>query len=333
MSESFNKADNAFILGWAKKIKGVVQLGGKCTKCGNDDFFVLEFHHPNNNKENNLHDLKAYRWSLIEKELVKCVLLCNNCHAEEHYKNTRNGQMHAELLISCKLTKCGICDYRGVDSLTSLVFHHSDPSSKKFTINKALIRQLKVSVQELNDELSKCIVLCRNCHRKEHINKDKFERFKEAIFDRIESYKELRPEIDRKQIWDMYHNQGMRQKDIVGYFGCSKGTISDAIKKYAYKNGLELPNRTIVRATDKRIYVERDKVVHQKICPQCQSEFTTPKKNQKYCSKKCMGLSNRKVKHPTPEELQEMRKSMSYADIAKKYGVSRVAVYRWVNPK
>lgn len=69
------------------------KAGGKCQKCGyNKSFRALEFHHLDPNEKDfgiskhinrNLKDL--------EKEISKCILLCSNCHAEEHDRLYLNG--------------------------------------------------------------------------------------------------------------------------------------------------------------------------------------------------------------------------------------------------
>ena len=61
-----------------------------CSRCGYSKCpDALEFHHPNDDKlvsvaeSARLHSLKT-----LKKEVEKCILLCANCHREEHY-NTR----------------------------------------------------------------------------------------------------------------------------------------------------------------------------------------------------------------------------------------------------
>lgn len=72
------------ILDYAKKYKAIQILGGKCQKCGEDRFFRLSFHHITDDKESRINALKGYRWEILEKEVKKCILLCHNCHQEEH---------------------------------------------------------------------------------------------------------------------------------------------------------------------------------------------------------------------------------------------------------
>ncbi len=61
--------------------------GIKCSICGhNKCITALEFHHLDSNKKDFGISAKGYTrsWSLIRKELDKCILLCANCHRELH---------------------------------------------------------------------------------------------------------------------------------------------------------------------------------------------------------------------------------------------------------
>lgn len=68
-------------------------LKTKCCKCGYDkNPAVLEFHHPEDNKDNEVAKLASKSWSIplkerIDIEVSKCEILCANCHREEHHKN------------------------------------------------------------------------------------------------------------------------------------------------------------------------------------------------------------------------------------------------------
>lgn len=58
----------------------------KCSKCGDDRHYVLDFHHTNpENKLNTVSNLVYISWKRVEEEINKCVVLCANCHREEHY--------------------------------------------------------------------------------------------------------------------------------------------------------------------------------------------------------------------------------------------------------
>ena len=63
-----------------------------CKKCGEDRWWVLDFHHAESNtKDWNIGELKhTGKFTQIKKEIEKCVLLCKNCHYDFHYKERIN---------------------------------------------------------------------------------------------------------------------------------------------------------------------------------------------------------------------------------------------------
>jgi hypothetical protein len=68
------------------KLKALDYKGGACERCGyNKCPGVLQFHHEDNNKKFGIGDGGTKSWERIRLEIDKCVLLCANCHAEEHY--------------------------------------------------------------------------------------------------------------------------------------------------------------------------------------------------------------------------------------------------------
>ena len=68
-----------------EKRKAVEYKGGKCSLCGYDKCLTaLEFHHVNP-KEKELYN-SHWTFERNKKELDKCILLCANCHREEHAK-------------------------------------------------------------------------------------------------------------------------------------------------------------------------------------------------------------------------------------------------------
>lgn len=65
----------------------VEYLGGKCVKCGYDKCFgALHAHHLDPTiKDINYNNFKLRKFDdKFKEELDKCILLCANCHAEEH---------------------------------------------------------------------------------------------------------------------------------------------------------------------------------------------------------------------------------------------------------
>lgn len=70
------------------KQKYVDYLGGKCSRCG---YFknnrALTFHHHGKGKDRNISQMIDWSWNKVKSELDRCILLCFNCHMEEHDEN------------------------------------------------------------------------------------------------------------------------------------------------------------------------------------------------------------------------------------------------------
>ena len=66
--------------------------GGKCEHCGYDKYKgALEFHHTDPTQKDP-QGLRKFKREKLFAELDKCVLLCANCHREEHAR-LRNGSV------------------------------------------------------------------------------------------------------------------------------------------------------------------------------------------------------------------------------------------------
>lgn len=66
---------------------------GKCEKCGyNKCMRALEFHHLNpNEKDFGISRTLTKSIKTLKEETDKCILLCSNCHAEEHQRLYEQG--------------------------------------------------------------------------------------------------------------------------------------------------------------------------------------------------------------------------------------------------
>lgn len=72
--------------GRKRKILLIKELGGACSRCGyNKNFAALDFHHTGNkNGQLDLRSLSNHSMEWIRTELKECILLCANCHREDH---------------------------------------------------------------------------------------------------------------------------------------------------------------------------------------------------------------------------------------------------------
>lgn len=217
-----------FIRQWAKKIKAINLLGGKCENCQETSIFVLEFHHIDPSSK--IDWLIGYdcRWSKLESEVKKCRLLCRNCHRQIHAFGTeRNLKAKTKLLQVKGVIGCEKCGYS--KSITVLDFHHRNESDKKFQVNSCDIRRPHIHWEDILAEIDKTDVLCCNCHTLVHSPVMLFEKLKDKINQMVVSYKELQPKLDVDTIANLLSN-GEKQIDIARKMKCSKSAISGIIK-------------------------------------------------------------------------------------------------------
>jgi hypothetical protein len=75
--------------GSRRKLELIEDSGGCCTRCGYDrNYAALTWHHIDRTTkrfELDMRSLSNRRISEISEEASKCVLLCANCHAEQHF--------------------------------------------------------------------------------------------------------------------------------------------------------------------------------------------------------------------------------------------------------
>jgi len=93
----------------------------------------------------------------------------NNKHREDYKKKQADTKRRIrkerrdwfqELKKDLTCSKCGIKDFRVLD------FHHRDRERKDMEVSNMV--RLRWSKEKILEEMSKCDVLCANCHRIEH---------------------------------------------------------------------------------------------------------------------------------------------------------------------
>jgi hypothetical protein len=97
-----------------------------------------------------------------------CSLVCKNKDTNSRHKDYICQQKRAlerKIFFIKKFGgKCSKCDYK--DNLAALCFHHTDPTTKDFGVDARQFSNR--SLESLNAELEKCVLLCSNCHMEEH---------------------------------------------------------------------------------------------------------------------------------------------------------------------
>lgn len=154
-----------------QKRRAITYKGNKCSLCKVVyPSYVFDFHHPQE-KNFSLSALMSGKWERIEEELNKCDLLCANCHRLLHYKsdpvqhrraNRRyKYKRKAMALLGSTCCRCGLIPTIDDESLSAFDFHHILHTNKKSVGN--LLDNAGWNV--IRDEVSKCILVCANCHR------------------------------------------------------------------------------------------------------------------------------------------------------------------------
>ena len=191
-NKKYTPGDYMFATKMAKKTIAVNLLGGKCESCGEDNVFVLEFHHLGE-KDRNISSMLTCDIERIKKEISKCKLLCGNCHASLHSKGGSTAKNKIRQLGIRKSKKCELCDNTNI---SCLCFHHRNKDNKKYATNSMRISinplyKGKISKKDILKELNKCSVLCRNCHLMHHFDKIKYEKTKSLIDYKLLMYQQI----------------------------------------------------------------------------------------------------------------------------------------------
>tara|TARA_B110000908_G_C9806135_1_gene250802 strand:- start:20 stop:415 length:396 start_codon:yes stop_codon:yes gene_type:complete len=78
----------------ATRAKAIEYKGGCCSACGYKKYHgALQFHHMDPTQKDPKEFKRGKNWERFKAEIDKCVLLCANCHAEEHERIRRVGRV------------------------------------------------------------------------------------------------------------------------------------------------------------------------------------------------------------------------------------------------
>ena len=116
------------------KQKVIDYKGRSCERCGyNRCNAALEFHHTDpTQKDFTIAHLKQTRFDdKMKQELDKCILLCSNCHREEHWSEKRFVNLthlyrkpkvikrcvDCECVVDCKATRCAPCQSKAREKI------------------------------------------------------------------------------------------------------------------------------------------------------------------------------------------------------------------------
>lgn len=84
--------------------------------------------------------------------------------SKEYYQNARARRKH--LFLDIMGNKCQLCGYDKNEK--ALEFHHINPEEKEFSLSDCALKKL----EEVYNELQKCVLVCANCHRIIHYDEN-----------------------------------------------------------------------------------------------------------------------------------------------------------------
>ena len=129
--------------------------------CGDKNTNHLIFHHLNPEEKEKLVS-QFYILEKIEKEFSKCEILCANCHDKVHYGSSKYKIASKAQQFARDYKHDAGCSVCGEKTECCLQYHHINSDEKYKGISKIY------NMEEMKIEMSKCIVLCNNCHKDYH---------------------------------------------------------------------------------------------------------------------------------------------------------------------
>lgn len=118
-----------------------------------EKFQQLHKQHYDNNRD--YYHEKSKRFATVNPE--------KNRTYKKKSKAQRIREAKAHILNIKLKSPCADCGY---SNPICLQFHHVDPSTKTATIARLLA--LGMTIEKIDEEIAKCIILCANCHLLRH---------------------------------------------------------------------------------------------------------------------------------------------------------------------
>ena len=102
---------------------------------------------------------------LIGRQTHYCSQKCKTIAVGNCYEYQKARAIYRKkLIITLKGGKCGGCGYS--KNLAAMELHHNDPQNKSFQLDARHLSNS--SMERIFEELTKCVLLCANCHREYH---------------------------------------------------------------------------------------------------------------------------------------------------------------------
>jgi len=149
-----------------------------CADCGESDPACLDLHHRDDaDKEMEVTEMVTHGYARenLRAEMDKCDVLCANCHRKRHDRRpavvtegptgspTKRERLQRWSFEYRRERGCQQCDERNP---VCLQFHHPEDANKRRSVGGMIADSYPE--EDVRTEADRCVVLCANCHRREH---------------------------------------------------------------------------------------------------------------------------------------------------------------------
>lgn len=220
-------------------------------------------------------------------------LICSTC------RNKKIRHVQKKKAIEYKGGRCIVCGYN--KCYNSLDFHHLNGLEKKFSLSTSWQKSWK----EIEEEIKKCVLLCRNCHAELHSG----------------MFCILSEKTNAVLSYPNDYSSNLDVDDII---------IKKSSNKISCKKcGEVLKKKNKNNLCKKCRIIERNK--NKFCCEICGKEIK--KRNKNPLCRECFLKQNlhKKVKdRPSKEQLLKEIEETNYCAVGRKYGVSDNCIRKWL---
>ena len=243
-----------------KKLKDNYKAQNPCAHCGESDPLRLQFDHIQPElKLNCISQIQSV--SKLQEEITKCRILCAKCHVKHtmlQNQQRKKGERQSNPAYNASLAKLkknkdyvnnlkislGGCQNKDCDDVFDLnalpfyEFDHQDDQVKHAAIS--IMTKNSTSFTKIQEELEKCVLLCRYCHQK----RTAIQREKRKFDADNGQTRKQKPKIYKKpkltteniiEIHNLYSVHNKTQKEIAKQFKVARQQISLILLKKTYK--------------------------------------------------------------------------------------------------
>lgn len=324
LSYSCIKCNHEYVDNARKNLKkmAILYCGGSCKKCKYKKCIsALEFHHLDPSKKvfNLGKNGHTRSWDRIKKELDKCVLLCSNCHREEHATLDN-------LDFKLKTSKCLYCQSEYPHNKNFCNNTCRSKFAKKTDIELFKSAQIALESSHSYGQAAKKIkttkkIIINNIKKHNillyHVFKLHYKKRKKLKINKVNKIRTKNKIIDIDQIEKLLPLYNYNFSKVAIQIKCSGTAIQKKLKK-------ERPELFL------KIQKEKHPYLIQK-CKICNKKFKQHASKLIYCSKNCSITGQQSNYKKFIKQILELRKQgLNKSNIAKKINIGRKSVESYI---